>query len=549
MYAQLSGAKTDAERIAIVEATANRMEQEGLYTEAQSLRGKAGELSQPGTAQIGNVRILDQIDNGEITTVQQLQEAKALGQLDDKGYADAVKALGLVAEGGKPPAEIKDIVESEQKGQRDNVMIALGVKRDANGGLIPGENPLLSPARARVLVEAINTEQGKVANRAWNLSEGKPLAERQAEVRKALREWRQENLYTAGGRYYISDIFDEQSGTRRRVPDKTTRLNSAFRLRQVADSTSATSRVSYPTGSKSKDFTEQVSVGGDIPTDVRRNFNPVRFDRVFDQAETEGMLEDWKAGKVSPELTRAAQQLGMTPLALINSQSISYGLGAVQPQKNSYVGMGLPAGVSGYLQSKGINLTPEQLNALPQSSRRVLTNSYATPRMIDRALSPTSSVTSTSSNLTSVQRQALDVLGRYESQGKGDYNAVNQIGTKGGHGVEGYSGDYNQLGGRNLTDLTVGEIMELQARRPGMSNSEWIRQGRLHAVGRYQFIRDTFAQVVRELGISPNERFTPELQDRMGLHHLRGNGITPWVGPRTYATASERAIIEQARRS
>ena len=91
--------------------------------------------------------------------------------------------------------------------------------------------------------------------------------------------------------------------------------------------------------------------------------------------------------------------------------------------------------------------------------------------------------------------------------------------------------------------------MELQARRPGMSNSEWIRQGRLHAVGRYQFIRDTFAQVVRELGIQPNERFTPELQDRMGLHHLRNNGITPWVGPRTYATSAERAIVEQARRS
>ena len=41
--------------------------------------------------------------------------------------------------------------------------------------------------------------------------------------------------------------------------------------------------------------------------------------------------------------------------------------------------------------------------------------------------------------------------------------------------------------------MTVGEIMALQESVPGMSNAEWYRQGRLHAVGRYQFIGDTFA--------------------------------------------------------
>ena len=56
--------------------------------------------------------------------------------------------------------------------------------------------------------------------------------------------------------------------------------------------------------------------------------------------------------------------------------------------------------------------------------------------------------------------------------------------------------------------MSVGEIMNLQASRPGMSNAEWIRQGRLHAVGRYQMIGPTFARVVQAMGIKPNQQFT-----------------------------------------
>ena len=160
------------------------------------------------------------------------------------------------------------------------------------------------------------------------------------------------------------------------------------------------------------------------------------------------------------------------------------------------------------------------------------------------------SVLSRNLKLSSTERGALDALARYESQNVGNYNAVNQIGTKGGHGVLGHSGHYSALGGRNLTSMSVGEIMNLQASRPGMSNAEWIRQGRLHAVGRYQMIGPTFARVVQAMGIKPNQQFTPELQDQMGLWLLRngGGGINQWVGPANYATASERALIRRAQR-
>ena len=34
----------------------------------------------------------------------------------------------------------------------------------------------------------------------------------------------------------------------------------------------------------------------------------------------------------------------------------------------------------------------------------------------------------------------LDLIGKYESDSSGGYDAVNQIGTSGGHGVKGYAG-------------------------------------------------------------------------------------------------------------
>ncbi|NBR37694.1 MAG: hypothetical protein EBT80_10205, partial [Chitinophagales bacterium] len=81
-----------------------------------------------------------------------------------------------------------------------------------------------------------------------------------------------------------------------------------------------------------------------------------------------------------------------------------------------------------------------------------------------------------------------------------------------------------------------------------MSNKEWIRQGRLHAVGRYQFIGMTLPGVVKRSGIPITAKFTPEVQDLLALQYLKEAGIGAWVGPADKATRQERAIIEAARK-
>ena len=153
------------------------------------------------------------------------------------------------------------------------------------------------------------------------------------------------------------------------------------------------------------------------------------------------------------------------------------------------------------------------------------------------------------SGLTDIQKKALGILAKYES-GAAGYNAVNQIGTAGGRGVKGFSGDIRKMSqhkGRPLTDFTIAEIKGLQFDDRSMSDDQWIKAGKLHAVGKYQFIGNTLPGVAKRAGIPDDAKFSEGVQDLMALQLMKERGISPWVGPSDKATASERAIIAQAR--
>tara|TARA_Y100000592_G_scaffold47737_2_gene75794 strand:+ start:1411 stop:4215 length:2805 start_codon:yes stop_codon:yes gene_type:complete len=137
--------------------------------------------------------------------------------------------------------------------------------------------------------------------------------------------------------------------------------------------------------------------------------------------------------------------------------------------------------------------------------------------------------------MTPTQSRALDVLGKYESDSVGGYNAMNEGGADGGRTVVGRSGPSKGIIGVNLVDLTVGQVIELQ------------KAGRVHAAGRYQFIGNTLPGVVQRAGVPLDARFNERTQDLLGLTLIRERGIQPWIGPSDKATVRERAIIEAAR--
>ncbi|AOO10388.1 hypothetical protein RW03080701_012 [Synechococcus phage S-RIM8] len=134
----------------------------------------------------------------------------------------------------------------------------------------------------------------------------------------------------------------------------------------------------------------------------------------------------------------------------------------------------------------------------------------------------------------------LNLIGKYESDSVGGYNAVNQGGADGGHTALGYSGDYRNApfngAKKSLTDMTVREIMEKQRDDGSLSDAQWKKSGKLHAVGRYQIIGKTLKSLVDRGVISPNDKFDKATQDKAGIALIKGRGNnmgalrSEWIG-------------------
>jgi len=140
--------------------------------------------------------------------------------------------------------------------------------------------------------------------------------------------------------------------------------------------------------------------------------------------------------------------------------------------------------------------------------------------------------TTSGSSLSGDQKTVADAIAKYES-GDWGYEAFNQGGAEGGTKVLGKSGSYKNTYGSSLTDMTLGEIFNKQnTKQRGLSMDEHISSGGLHAVGRYQFIGSTLQDEVKRMGLSPDTKFTPQVQDNIFLSHIKRVGnISPWVGP------------------
>ncbi|WP_394539744.1 peptidoglycan-binding domain-containing protein [Lysobacter enzymogenes] len=91
------------------------------------------------------------------------------------------------------------------------------------------------------------------------------------------------------------------------------------------------------------------------------------------------------------------------------------------------------------------------------------------------------------------------------SGGEGGYNSYNR----------GRAGDANgaQI---DFSNLTVGEVM----RRQQLHETNPGHRDELFAVGKYQMVPGTMRETVERLGIDPNARFTPQLQERMFADYL-----------------------------
>jgi len=133
-------------------------------------------------------------------------------------------------------------------------------------------------------------------------------------------------------------------------------------------------------------------------------------------------------------------------------------------------------------------------------------------------------------------RGILDTIAQAES-GVHGYNAMNQGGND-KTGVVG-SGHSKHIIGKNLTEMTVGEVLD----RGKISLGEAIRNpnsGRVFAAGKYQIIPKTLEGLVRQGVVSRRDKFDEDTQDRLGVALLERMNISKLIDSGQFSEAQNR---------
>lgn len=112
--------------------------------------------------------------------------------------------------------------------------------------------------------------------------------------------------------------------------------------------------------------------------------------------------------------------------------------------------------------------------------------------------------------------QLLEMIGSAETGGKnnpGKYNVV-----YGGKTIEQLHPEK-----KSFSQMTLNEVMAWQLKYTSIDGSV------SSAAGKYQIIRKTMAGTIKEMGLTGNELFTDEMQDRMGMHLMRKRGYDKFM--------------------
>lgn len=118
-------------------------------------------------------------------------------------------------------------------------------------------------------------------------------------------------------------------------------------------------------------------------------------------------------------------------------------------------------------------------------------------------------------------RELLDLIGK----GEGGYNSMNQ-GTIGDR-IVGSTPNAKSKIGKNLTEMTIGEIMNRQSYLMNPKNPQISNYG-IYAAGKYQIIPGTMPTAVSEAKLSKDDLFSPENQEKLGMGLITGK--RPYVG-------------------
>ena len=188
------------------------------------------------------------------------------------------------------------------------------------------------------------------------------------------------------------------------------------------------------------------------------------------------------------------QGIGGDSGGISNTSSLSKAAGAAKALSTLLGGGGSIAALGGMslVGAAGI---------LEKASGSSSVDTGSSPSGVTPSSTPAGRGTSDSSTLTGPAKKILDHMA--DSEGS-NYNT--QFGYQ------------NTTGGKKLTEMSIGEVKEAQARQKGSS-----------AIGRYQFMAKTLPEAMKGTGLTDKDMFSAENQDKLAMWLLKRRGYDKWV--------------------
>ena len=277
--------------------------------------------------------------------------------------------------------------------------------------------------------------------------------------------------------------------------------------------------------------------------DARAKKNEIKAQSITDRADVKADLYNKrKAADKSKRKAGIVAGIGMIASDMITENKMGK---APRRERDDF------SSIDSYMESIKSKFEADRAKELAtplDTSTPVDTSKPSTPTTSSNANASTNTSalnsSATPSTLTGNRKIFADAIAGPES-GPWNYEAFNQGGAEGGTKVLGKSGSHKEVFGRSLTDMTLGEIYHRQnTKQRGLSLDEHFKSGGLHAVGRYQFIGSTLQDEAKRMGLSPDTKFTPEVQDNIFFSHAKRIGnISPWIGPSVNYDPAKRAEL------
>lgn len=215
---------------------------------------------------------------------------------------------------------------------------------------------------------------------------------------------------------------------------------------------------------------------------------------------------------------------------MINEQVVNYlnslSIGELDRLSESGDDTGLAAAIIAEAKRTELEKNKKSNTPLPAAN----TNSNVPKVNTDnesRTSKPYPNASSNSPNRVVSARDLLNQIAKVESGGS--YEATLGYGA--------YDPDWFKKGSRKLTDLSMKQIYTLQTDMLRDPKNKFNSS----AIGKYQIVRTTLfgkrgtaenpedGSIAQKLNLSPNEKFTPEVQERIGMALLKRRGLDNFI--------------------